>query len=735
MIKRGIDQLAEYVINKETEEVSLSCLHRLYLEKASEIVYIIKDKKLYGIVCLGDVLRCGVSKTVRINKEFAVLREFNIVKAHEIFQRKRNIHKIPVVNDRGELLGDYSRWDDLLFIERNRRYMMLHKNSLKKIFKVYESIYVVKPVESKMGDWLKLIECLEDCGIQYSLLKKEQISSKLREKAICIFLDEDERRSMQCIYRIPLFEYDIHGNNIRKYDRYMDSRWEMRLATYKSLLFQMIEEDDIERLRLEGYEWVSSGKTDEKAAFLLSRLQKNGINCYCLYENEERISSYGDYFLQGSKEKKLRSFEGELGWTLTMNEGMINEKFYGELLENEDYVKEIAQKEICDSFYSFEYKKSITGQYFNAENGRRVTCYQPKEYIGTVYLLGPCMIVGAYVEDQYTIGSYLQQKLLANGYNYRVINLGSVVRFDSAIDSRLGMIDEYYENDIVIYLSSIGNVPTVQGCSLERIFEKNQIPVGWVTDRYLHCNHKANNVVAESIYSMIESSLMNVGVDDRKKMKGDIEAAMTDYVGRKYLDKYFSDFSGWIYDTVGAIVINGNPFSKGHRYLIEKARNQVEFLIVFVVEEDVSLFPFEERYKLIKEGTKDLNNIMIVPSGEFILSRNNFNQYFLKLNKEITSLNAEYDIEVFADYIARPLHITHRFAGEEPEDEVTAVYNQAMQKILPKRGISFVEIPRLMTENEIISASSVRCHLKSGENDKAYALLPETTKAYLQNQS
>ena len=34
---------------------------------------------------------------------------------HELFQRNPLITKIPIVND-GELVGDYSRWDDMLYI-------------------------------------------------------------------------------------------------------------------------------------------------------------------------------------------------------------------------------------------------------------------------------------------------------------------------------------------------------------------------------------------------------------------------------------------------------------------------------------------------------------------------------------------------------------------------------------------------------------------------------------------
>ena len=41
---------------------------------------------------------------------------------------------------------------------------------------------------------------------------------------------------------------------------------------------------------------------------------------------------------------------------------------------------------------------------------------------------------------------------------------------------------------------------------------------------------------------------------------------------------------------VGAIVMNANPFTKGHRYLIEKAAAECGFVYVFVLSEDKSVF-------------------------------------------------------------------------------------------------------------------------------------------------
>ncbi|AUO53541.1 [Citrate (pro-3S)-lyase] ligase [Salmonella enterica] len=43
--------------------------------------------------------------------------------------------------------------------------------------------------------------------------------------------------------------------------------------------------------------------------------------------------------------------------------------------------------------------------------------------------------------------------------------------------------------------------------------------------------------------------------------------------------------------TIGAIVMNANPFTLGHRYLVEQAAAACDWLHLFVVKEDASFFP------------------------------------------------------------------------------------------------------------------------------------------------
>lgn len=134
---------------------------------------------------------------------------------------------------------------------------------------------------------------------------------------------------------------------------------------------------------------------------------------------------------------------------------------------------------------------------------------------------------------------------------------------------------------------------------------------------------------------------------------------------------------------VGCIVMNCNPFTKGHLALITYAASRCSLLHIFVVEEDRSLFPFEVRMRLVKEGTAHLPNVKIHPSGPYMISSATFPTYFLKKGEDAARIQSELDITLFASRIAPLFHITKRFAGEEPLDPVTRDYNEAMIRFCP----------------------------------------------------
>jgi [citrate (pro-3S)-lyase] ligase len=181
--------------------------------------------------------------------------------------------------------------------------------------------------------------------------------------------------------------------------------------------------------------------------------------------------------------------------------------------------------------------------------------------------------------------------------------------------------------------------------------------------------------------------------------------------------------------------MNCNPFTLGHRFLIEYAASKVDTLYIFVVEENRSYFTFEDRYALVKKGTEDLNNVIVLPSGNFIISATTFPGYFYKDSLKEVKIDCSNDLTVFAQYIAPALDIKIRFAGEEPLDPITNQYNDGMKDILPKYGITFKAIPRKIDDNgvEVISASRVRKYFEEGRLEEIKNIVPQTTYDYLYN--
>lgn len=181
-----------------------------------------------------------------------------------------------------------------------------------------------------------------------------------------------------------------------------------------------------------------------------------------------------------------------------------------------------------------------------------------------------------------------------------------------------------------------------------------------------------------------------------------------------------------------AVVVNCNPFTNGHQALIRKSASENEAVIVFVVSEDRSLFPFEHRIQLVKGGVSDLTNVVVVPAGKYIVSSTTFPTYFTREEDKVLA-QTRLDIELFANQIAHRLGITTRYVGSEPYCQITNSYNQAMVDILPQHGIKLIVMERTQSDGEIVSASKVRDMIRQGDWNGIKKAVPETTYTYLQS--
>ncbi len=181
--------------------------------------------------------------------------------------------------------------------------------------------------------------------------------------------------------------------------------------------------------------------------------------------------------------------------------------------------------------------------------------------------------------------------------------------------------------------------------------------------------------------------------------------------------------------SVAAVVMNANPFTLGHQYLVEHVAQAHDIVHLFVVSEESSLVPFLVRKRLVLQGTAHLPNVFCHDSGPYIISSATFPSYFQKDADSVIHSHAQLDLAVFLQ-IAKAMNITVRYVGDEPTSVVTGIYNQVMATSLPAHGIDCVIIPRKEMEGSPISASHVRIAIQQGNWAQLQALVPPTTYAY-----
>lgn len=201
--------------------------------------------------------------------------------------------------------------------------------------------------------------------------------------------------------------------------------------------------------------------------------------------------------------------------------------------------------------------------------------------------------------------------------------------------------------------------------------------------------------------------------------------------------RYLAQLSETKKDGVSAaIVMNANPFTLGHSYLVERAASECDNLHLFIISDSLSLIPFSVRRRLVEQGTADISNVILHDCGPYIISSATFPSYFLRDEAEVIESQARLDLTIFRK-IAETLNITDRWAGEEPSSNVTAIYNRIMAEELPACGIRLHVISRCTAGEEDplpISASTVRDRIKRGDFTALKELVPETTLNYLMSE-
>lgn len=476
---------------------------------------------------------------------------------------------------------------------------------------------------------------------------------------------------------------------------------EVPVITADNRLFGIIRYEKADRMRRLQRESLKEAKTGKdswykKEIFRFINQTKARVIIYNLYampynKEETEIVRQRQYNTDKSKWNGLSDEEWKIFYQSEYKEGIAD-----------DMRRERNQSSLIIKNGVARFADRI-GKFYSFKGGCRITYNNPPDADRRILMFGPCLIVGALCEDHQTIETYLQEYLNKSGYtSWKVLNKGMFgpERFHHSM-----FVEELSEDDIVIIWCKERWMPDnvmnklVLKQNLADTYRKIPSLLDNIADSPMHCNFIVNKKIAEKMFQ----DLCGTGILDSPRLSKIPEKIQDYYIGwdiHEYFMDYFKQY-GLSKESgdakAGAIVMNCNPFTKGHRYLIEQALGMVDKLYVFVVEEDKSYFKFKDRFNMVKAGVSDLENVQVVPSGKYILSKDTFAQYFEK--EQIQTVESmDYDIYIFGEVVAAGLGIKYRFVGEEPFDKVTRAYNETMKRILPDFGIEVIEFPRASSD-------------------------------------
>lgn len=509
-----------------------------------------------------------------------------------------------------------------------------------------------------------------------------------------------------------------------------------------------------------------------KEVIILNGLNEFTYKCYCMLENTDiQIRVEGEIWsLVGVRNKDTiivpdeqvyhmtPEYISEVAAVISAEECVYVKDLlckkgidaYTLLVPTEDQINEYSAMEEIMRTYPISFNRLVRKKYrtkledyflrkfLGIENDGAIGEIPEEEFIhpeilgdeqATIFLIGPCIAGGTAGLESWSLAHFLRRKTSRKYKIKRVV----MTAYSMDVEQTVAELD-ITNQDIVFFSCSNYSrdfVAAERNIDLSPVYNQRKEKL-FFQDHLMHTLGVGNEAIAEYMQPYIWKNskenlrrYLQIGIPRlTHKQKTELDA----YIESIRIDKKVVDN-----ETIGAIVMNANPFTLGHLYLIEKAAASVTYLYVMVVREDLSEFQFGDRFRLVKEGTAQFKNVFVVSSGSFVLSRRTMSEYFQKEELQEKQIDASRDVAFFGAYIAPALSISVRFIGEEPLDCVTRQYNKEMQEKLPKYGVKIVEIPRISIGETIISASMVRRYYREGNWSKLQQMLPKVTLQFLES--
>ena len=346
--------------------------------------------------------------------------------------------------------------------------------------------------------------------------------------------------------------------------------------------------------------------------------------------------------------------------------------------------------------------------------------------MNNVILIQILLISIIYIKSQdYTIAEVYKNDKQGNILVEKLLN-NEGIRKDKNIDYTCAVYDENY--NMIATASCFGN--TLRCLAIKREHQGEGL-VNKIFSHLLQYQFERNNFHV-LFYTKYTTSkyFSNLGFYEIAKVKDQIV----------FMENKKNGFQDYLTDLtktkkegkkIASIVLNANPFTLGHQYLIEKASKENDILHIFILSEDKSIFPFNIRKQLLIEGTSHLKNIIYHDSGPYIISGATFPGYFQKDKNAVIESHVNLDLEIFIK-IAKALNINVRYFGEESSNIETGIYNNIMKEKLPNYGINCIILSRTKDdEGEIINTSNLRKMIKFGRFEKIKKFVPDSTYKFL----
>ncbi len=185
------------------------------------------------------------------------------------------------------------------------------------------------------------------------------------------------------------------------------------------------------------------------------------------------------------------------------------------------------------------------------------------------------------------------------------------------------------------------------------------------------------------------------------------------------------------------IVMNANPLTVGHRYLVELASRRSSGLLVLVIQgspesggkgnhENTGIkFPFQVRLEMARTCLSEIPGVVVLPSGPYIISRDDYPKHFLSDEMGPASAHAVLDSMVFC-HVLNSLGIDKAFAGDEPRDELSEIHLNALRIECRDRGIALKVAERKRLGERYISSALARQAMADKDMEMLRAIVPKS---------